>query len=112
MNSPHTDISDDAPISFLLLLVAIALLSLIALYQKSSSRRRLQAVRMRTALDVPPDKVILAWEIDGLLAEVSSEKRPDLKEIEVEDQGVGWCLKKVRKMLGRGTYYRPLISKK
>lgn len=79
MQSVQREISEDAPTSFFLFLAVLALLALILLYQRLICRRRLAAVRKRSAHEVPLDRIIIAWELEGVLAEISHVKAPGFK---------------------------------
>jgi hypothetical protein len=48
----------------------------------------------------------VAWEIDGLLVELSDRKKQGFSRVDVETKGLFYAVEKVKEMFGMGVYYR------
>lgn len=76
------------------------------IYRKSFSKKRLDAVRNRVPAKTTSEQIIVAWEIDGLLVELSDRKKQGFSKLDVESKGLFYAVEKVKEMFGMGVYYR------
>lgn len=95
------------------LLILVVVLAVIFLIQRRSfSKKRLDAVRNRPSHTTLQDHVIVAWELDNLLVEVSDRKKPGFHRVELETKGFKFALERVKQMFGMGIFYRAKTSLK
>ncbi len=64
------------------------------------------AVRNRAPPNTTSEQIIVAWEIDGLLVELSDRKKQGFSKLEIETKGLFYAVEKVKEMFGMGVYYR------
>ena len=93
--------------SLTLLVVFLFVLFIYHGYRKHVSRCRLTAVRNRPVSDVPDRKVIIALEIEGIIADISYQKRQGYSKVELGEKGVYKLVSQVKESLGMGVYYKP-----
>jgi uncharacterized membrane protein len=104
MLSDHPVLSDTLTTFYIASVVVLIFCYLV--YRKSFSKKRLDAVRNRAPAKTTSEQIIVAWEIDGLLVEVSDRKKPGFSKLDVESNGLFYAVEKVKEMFGMGVYYR------
>ena len=55
---------------------------------------------------------IVAWEIDGLLVELSDRKKQGFSRLEIETTGLHYAYEKMKEMFGMGVFYKAKMSVK
>lgn len=68
--------------------------------------KRLDAVKNRPQPRSTSEQIIVAWEIDGLLVELSDRKKQGFSKVDIETKGLLYAVEKVKEMFGMGVYFR------
>jgi hypothetical protein len=74
----------------------LLLLTLYIIYRKSFSRKRLDAVKNRLPPQTNSSQIIVAWEIDGLLIELSDRKKQGFSKVETDTKGLLYAFEKIK----------------
>lgn len=88
----------------------ILLIASYHVYNKHFSKKRLHAVKNRLVPEARSEQVIVAWEIDGLLVELSDRKKQGFSRLEIETTGLHYAYEKMKEMFGMGVFYKAKMS--
>lgn len=100
---------DDSAI-FNYMVLAVTVLALYAVYRKVHTMKRLEVVRNRPSSEICEDKIIVAFELEGLFVNISYNKKHGFTKVEMNNTGIARLIQKVLEMFGIGVYFKPKVS--